>query len=322
MVRAGAGPRGEQLIGKAMPANEPTFAAVLTERTPAAFADFTHLDADATVLGEFGPAHAVPLGPPSTVSSGLLLALRNKGGDQFGEEQLSLLASFADQASLALELADKQRQQRMLDVLADRDRIAGDLHDHVIQRLFAAGMSLQGIVRRISDPSARGRVSRVVNQLDETVREIRTSIFDLQTVHETEQGSLRRRMLDVVAEASAGTRISPSVRIAGAVDSLVPKTLAEHTLAALREGISNAVRPRPGHVDRRHRGGGRRPGRRRRRRRRRDAGRRRAQRAAQPRTPRPRVRWRLRGRVPPGRRHAADVAGPAQRPVISAARGG
>ncbi len=241
VVRAGAGPRGEQLIGKAMPANEPTFAAVLTERTPAAFADFTHLDADATVLGEFGPAHAVPLGPPSTVSSGLLLALRNKGGDQFGEEQLSLLASFADQASLALELADKQRQQRMLDVLADRDRIAGDLHDHVIQRLFAAGMSLQGIVRRISDPSARGRVSRVVNQLDETVREIRTSIFDLQTVHETEQGSLRRRMLDVVAESSAGTRISPSVRIAGAVDSLVPKTLAEHTLAALREGISNAV---------------------------------------------------------------------------------
>jgi signal transduction histidine kinase len=172
----------------------------------------------------------------------LLLALRNKGGDQFGQEQLSLLASFADQASLALELADKQRQQRMLDLLADRDRIAGDLHDHVIQRLFAAGMGLQGIVRRISDPSARGRVTRVVGQLDETVREIRTSIFDLQTVHEAAQDSLRRRMLDVVAESSAGTGLSPSVRVSGAVDSLVPGTLAEHTLAALREGICNAVR--------------------------------------------------------------------------------
>jgi signal transduction histidine kinase len=243
VVRAAAGPRGEQLMGQTVPAAEPTFAAVLTDRTPTAIADFTHVGGEeATALGDFGPAHAVPLGPPSNLATGLLLALRNKGGDQFGQEQLSLLASFSDQASLALELADKNRQQRMLDVLADRDRIAGDLHDHVIQRLFAAGMSLQGIVRRITDPSARGRVTRVVSQLDETVREIRTSIFDLQTVHETDQGSLRRRMLDVVAESSAGTGISPSVRISGAVDSLVPDTLAEHTLAALREGISNAVR--------------------------------------------------------------------------------
>jgi two-component system, NarL family, sensor histidine kinase DevS len=244
VVRAAAGPRGAQLMGQAVPTDEPTFAAVLTDRTPTAIADFTHHlgGEEAAALGDFGPAHAVPLGPPSIASTGLLLALRNKGGDQFGQEQLSLLASFADQASLALELADKNRQQRMLDVLADRDRIAGDLHDHVIQRLFAAGMSLQGIVRRITDPSARGRVTRVVSQLDETVREIRTSIFDLQTVHETDQGSLRRRMLDVVAESSAGSGISPSVRISGAVDSLVPDTLAEHTLAALREGISNAVR--------------------------------------------------------------------------------
>jgi signal transduction histidine kinase len=242
-VRAAAGPRAEQLIGRTVPAGEPAFAAVLTDRTPTVIDDFMPLRGeDSAVLGEFGPAHAVPLGPPSTASSGLLLALRNKGADPFGGEQLSLLASFADQASLALELADKQRQQRMLDVLADRDRIAGDLHDHVIQRLFAAGMSLQGIVRRINDPSARGRVTRVVSQLDETVREIRTSIFDLQTVHEADQTSLRRRMLDVVAETSAGTGISPSVRISGAVDSLVPEALAEHTLAALREGISNSVR--------------------------------------------------------------------------------
>jgi signal transduction histidine kinase len=241
VVRAAAGPRGADLIGQTVPAAEPMFAAVLTERTPTAFADFTHL-VGASVLGEYGPAHAVPLGPPSAPVGGLLLALRNKGGDQFGPEQLSLLASFADQAALALELADKQRQQRMLDVLADRDRIAGDLHDHVIQRLFAAGMSLQAIVRRITDPSARGRVSRVVGQLDETVREIRTSIFDLHTVHETEFGSLRRRMLDVVGETSGGTGISPSVRITGPIDSLVPESLAEHALAALREGVSNAIR--------------------------------------------------------------------------------
>jgi signal transduction histidine kinase len=243
VVRAAAGPPGAELIGQRVPAAEPMFAAVLTEATPTAFADFTYLVGEETaVLGEFGPAHAVPLGPPSAPVGGMLLALRNKGGDQFGREQLSLLASFADQAGLALELADKQRQQRMLDVLADRDRIAGDLHDHVIQRLFAAGMSLQAIVRRIADLSARSRVTRVIGQLDETVREIRTSIFDLHTVHETEFGSLRRRMLDVVGETSTGTGISPSVRITGAIDSLVPESLAEHALAALREGISNAIR--------------------------------------------------------------------------------
>jgi signal transduction histidine kinase len=183
----------------------------------------------------------VPFGSVTGVS-GVLLALRNKGGHPFGQEQLPLLASFAAQAALALELADKQRQQRMLDLLADRDRIAGDLHDHVIQRLFAAGMTLQAIVGRISDGEARGRVTNVVGQLDETMREIRTSIFDLHTSGEENPASLRRRMLDLVAEASANTETSPSVRISGAVDTRVPPTLAEHALAVLREGVSNAVR--------------------------------------------------------------------------------
>jgi signal transduction histidine kinase len=153
-----------------------------------------------------------------------------------------LLASFADQAAFALELAAKHRQQRQLDVLADRDRIAGDLHDHVIQRLFATGMSLQGTVRRIGDPTVRRRVSRAVEQLDETVREIRTSIFDLHTTGSDGADSLRRRMLDIVEELSTGADVSPSVRISGAVDTLVPDELAVHATAVLREAVSNAIR--------------------------------------------------------------------------------
>jgi two-component system, NarL family, sensor histidine kinase DevS len=204
------------------------------------YADFARtLGTEADVFGDFGPADAVPFGSAAGVS-GLLLALRNKGETQFGHDQLPMLASFAAQAALALELADKQRQQRVLDLLADRDRIAGDLHDHVIQRLFAAGMSLQAIVARITDGEARARVNRVVGQLDETMREIRTSIFDLHTAGEENSASLRRRMLDLVAEAGADT--SPSVRISGAVDTLVTGAVADHALAALREGISNAVR--------------------------------------------------------------------------------
>jgi signal transduction histidine kinase len=241
-VVAGAGTRGEEMVGRSISATVPAIAAVITDGEPTVYADFAEaLGAEVDLFGEFGPADAVPFGSATGVS-GVLLALRNKGGHPFGQEQLPLLASFAAQAALALELADKQRQQRMLDLLADRDRIAGDLHDHVIQRLFAAGMTLQAIVGRISDGEARGRVTNVVGQLDETMREIRTSIFDLHTSGEENPASLRRRMLDLVAEASANTETSPSVRISGAVDTRVPPTLAEHALAVLREGVSNAVR--------------------------------------------------------------------------------
>jgi signal transduction histidine kinase len=241
-VEAGAGARGQEMVGRRLTATAPAIASVMTDRRPTVYADFGEaLGPEADLFGEFGPADVVPFGS-STGVSGVLLALRNKGDIHFGQDDLPMLASFAAQAALALELADKQRQQRMLDLLADRDRIAGDLHDHVIQRLFAAGMSLQAILGRIGDSEARGRVSRVVGQLDETMKEIRTSIFDLHTAGEESPTSLRRRMLDLVAEASADTDMSPAVRISGAVDSLVPPDVAEHALAVLREGVSNAVR--------------------------------------------------------------------------------
>jgi signal transduction histidine kinase len=190
---------------------------------------------------DFGPAVVVPLRAGNVVS-GVLLALRTKGSARFVREHVPLLASFADQAAFALELAEKHRQHRELAVLADRDRIAGDLHDHVIQRLFATGMSLQGTVRRIADPGVRRRVSRAVEQLDETVREIRTSIFDLHTTGTSGDDSLRRRMLDIVEELSQGADVSPQVRISGAVDTLVSDEVATHATAVLREAVSNAIR--------------------------------------------------------------------------------
>jgi signal transduction histidine kinase len=240
-VEAAAGARGTEMIGREVSAGIPAIAAVITDHEPAVYVDFAEaLGPEVDLFGEFGPVDAVPFG--SATGSGLLLALRNKDGRRFTGEQLPMLASFAAQAALALELADKQHQQRMLDLLADRDRIAGDLHDHVIQRLFASGMSLQAIVGRIADSEARNRVIGVVSQLDETMREIRTSIFDLHTSGEKNPTSLRRRMLDLVAEASANTETSPAVRISGAVDTSVPSAVAEHALAVLHEGVSNAVR--------------------------------------------------------------------------------
>ncbi|WP_410663390.1 GAF domain-containing protein [Amycolatopsis sp. lyj-84] len=188
-----------------------------------------------------GPGVMVPLTGAVGVG-GVLVVGREKGAQQFKADQIPMLASFADQAAVALEFAEKQRNQRLLDVLADRDRIAQDLHDHVIQRLFATGMSLQSIVPRVTDDLARNRLAHGVEQLDRTVREIRTSIFDLHSSGSDTSVSLRRRLLDVITELSTDPGATPSVRISGAVDTIVPVELHEHAEAAVREALSNAIR--------------------------------------------------------------------------------
>lgn len=189
----------------------------------------------------FAPAAAIPLSSAGG-PGGALVVVRTKGTPQFGAEALPMLTSLADQAAVALEFADKQRNQRLLDVLADRDRIAQDLHDHVIQRLFATGMSLQGTLRQITNEHARGRIQSTVEELDRTVREIRTSIFDLHTAGADRPASLRRRLLDVVADLTADAAVSPSMRVSGAVDTFVPPEIGAHAEAALREALSNALR--------------------------------------------------------------------------------
>ncbi|HET9256255.1 MAG TPA: ATP-binding protein [Pseudonocardiaceae bacterium] len=103
-------------------------------------------------------------------------------------------------------------------------------------------MSLQGTLHLVTAQDARGRIERVVEQLDDTIRDIRTAIFDLHSSGEDRPGSLRRRLLDAVADVSAGAGLAPSVRISGAVDTVVPAGLAEHAEAVVREGVSNALR--------------------------------------------------------------------------------
>ena len=196
---------------------------------------------DHSRLGRFGPAVGVPLRSDDTVA-GVIMVLRAAGAEPFRADQMPLLASFADQASIALELAAKQRAQRQLDLFGDRDRIARDLHDHVIQRLFATGLGLESLLQRTTDPDLRGRLERAVDELDQVVREIRTTIFDLHTTAADPRISLRRRLLDIVADASAHTGIAPSVRMSGQLDTAVPAPLAEHAEAVTREAVTNAVR--------------------------------------------------------------------------------
>ncbi|TJZ74365.1 GAF domain-containing protein [Rhodococcus oryzae] len=185
-----------------------------------------------------GPAAILPVSGPQHIE-GALVVTRGAGAHAWEPDELSRLASMADLAAVALEFAHRQRQQRLLDVLADRDRIARDLHDNVIQRLFATGMSLQSIAL----PAPDGEVlARSVEQLDRTVREIRTTIFDLQTGDTATPASLRRRLLDVIGEVTPQSAITPTVQFSGPIDTLVPAPVHPHAEAVLREGLSNARR--------------------------------------------------------------------------------
>ncbi len=188
-----------------------------------------------------GPLAAVPLGTPGKVR-GVLSAGRRPGAMPLAPAAAEMLATFAAQAAIGLELAEHRKQAEQMAVFEDRDRIAKDLHDLVIQRLYATGMSLQGVTSIIAVPEVAERVSRSVDALDDTIREIRSAIFALQTHPEAKPAALRARILFVAQEMAAALGFAPSLQLDGALDTLVPDEVAEHLLTALREALSNAAR--------------------------------------------------------------------------------
>ncbi|ASR37323.1 hypothetical protein BAY61_22575 [Prauserella marina] len=136
----------------------------------------------------------------------------------------------------------RPHRQRQLALLGERDRIAQELHDHVIQRLFATGMGLQGTLRHITDDNARRRIVTAVDRLDQVVKEIRVSVFDLHEDLGYGKTSMRQRILDAVAELTGDTRVSPTIHVDGTIDTAVGDELGAHAEAVVREGVSNAPR--------------------------------------------------------------------------------
>ena len=189
-------------------------------------------------VGKAGPALVLPLRATDTVA-GVLVVLRPPGAQPFNDEQLDMMAAFADQAALAWQLATTQRRMRELDVLTDRDRIARDLHDHVIQRLFAVGLALQGTIPRARSTEVRERLSSCVDELQQVIQEIRTAIFDL---HSIQSGTTRlRQRLDEAIAAFSSPELHTTVQFVGPL-SVVDSGLADHAEAVVREAVSNAVR--------------------------------------------------------------------------------
>ncbi|MFJ9365890.1 GAF domain-containing protein [Nocardia sp. NPDC101769] len=215
-----------------------TIGRAIAEGTPLSFDDASDIDLGKPIADP-GPTLILPLHAQGA-TFGVLVIVRPISAPPFSAETLELATAFTEQAALAIQLAEAQQRVRELDILSDRDRIARDLHDHVIQRLFAAGLSLQGTVARTRAPEIRQRLSDVVNDLQDVVQEIRTSIFDLHGTNGQSPG-LRQRLEQVIAQHTADIGLRTSLRTSGPL-SVVAPVLADHAEAVVREAVSNAVR--------------------------------------------------------------------------------
>jgi len=203
--------------------------------------------------GALGPLAALPLLGRGRRSLGVLVVGRVRGAEPFPTVVIEALGAFANQATVALELAERRADAARLAVVRDRDRIARDLHDLAVQRLYATGLSLQAVDRRLADPRPLGpeglgdvasRVGESIDQIDETIDLIRTTIRGLRDPGPGGPPRVATRSL-LLAETEAATHslgFAPTVRFEGPVDALVPSTTTGHLVAVLRESLSNAAR--------------------------------------------------------------------------------
>ncbi|CAM5682653.1 histidine kinase [Streptomyces tanashiensis] len=243
-LASGAG--AEVHRGVVLPSSEGTLAAAaLTRDGLIAVAD-VESDARITVQPErwkgFGPAVAVTVGTKERLSGVLILA-RLRGRPPFTPAETTALPGFAGQAALALEVADRRRDAEQMSLLEDRDRIARDLHDLAIQRLFATGMTLQSARRFIEHPEAVDRLTRAIDDLDATIKIIRSTIFGLRE-HDTPGAAskLRNRVVKTVDVAVPTLGFAPALRMEGLLDTDVPAGTADEVVAVIGEALTNVAR--------------------------------------------------------------------------------
>ncbi|MCW2613674.1 MAG: putative signal transduction histidine kinase [Frankiales bacterium] len=196
--------------------------------------DLVRRDADVTSLV------LVPMQAGGETRGVLVVAARGRAL-AISATDAEVMAAFGSQAALALELGENRGAREQLTLLGDRERIARDLHDQVIQRLFALGLGLQSMSSR-TPPELAPRLLGYVDDLDETIREIRATIFELQRDGREGPVQTRVRVLDVVAEAAPALGFDPRVQLEGPLDTLASGAVAEGLLAVLREALSNIAR--------------------------------------------------------------------------------
>ncbi|MFD1250734.1 GAF domain-containing protein [Nocardioides ginsengisoli] len=187
-----------------------------------------------------GPVLVVPFSPSTGLAGTLSLGWRAEHEDRFHTLDAQLVTTYAEQAGLALQLAEAREDQRRLAVFEDRDRIGRDLHDLVIQRLFAVGLGLQGTTRMVEKPEVAARLEQAVDDLDATIKDIRRAIFGLSSLES--DGDVQAEVTRLVDRAASTLKFRPSLTFEGPVRTLVPDDVVPDLLAVLAEGLSNASR--------------------------------------------------------------------------------
>jgi signal transduction histidine kinase len=243
IVTHAAGAGAQRTLGLVLPTAASLSGEVLVSGQPITVEDFRNDERVARAAREnldLGPATIFPLGAAGH-ARGVMTIGRHPGAMPLPRAAVDLVTTFAAQAAIGLELAERRSDAERLTVFEDRDRIARDLHDLVIQRLYASGMKLQGTVPMIGRPAAEERVSSVVDDLDVTIKDIRQAIFALQG-RGNAAPVLRDEVMDVIEEMTEPMGMTSSLRLTGQLDDGVPGDIGEDMLHALREALSNAAR--------------------------------------------------------------------------------
>lgn len=189
------------------------------------------------------PMHSflgVPIHGRSSVLGNLYLTDK-RTGDGFTEADESVVTAFAAAAAVAIENARLHARLRLMTLAEDRERIARDLHDTVIQRLFATGLSLQATDRMVSDADVNARIRTAIDDLDSTIREIRSAIFALGTTYRNER-SVRSQVVQAIEDSSRLLAFAPRLEFHGPVDSVISDQVAEQLVPVLREALTNIAK--------------------------------------------------------------------------------
>ncbi|MFB8776021.1 sensor histidine kinase [Streptomyces broussonetiae] len=250
-VEVAVGKESEKHRGLVLPVRGTLMGEAFAGAAPVISRDASHderISAGPPRFTGLGPAVAVPVGTGEGGVQGVVLLVRESDRQPFSEKEIEPLQGFAAQAAVAMELAERRADAAQIAVLKDRDRIARDLHDLAIQRLFATGMTLQSAGRFIEHTEAAQRVVRAVDDLDETIKIIRSTIFGLRARDGAAGPGLRSRVVRVVGEAAPVLGFAPSLRMEGLVDTHVGRETADHVVAVLSEALTNIARH--AHADR------------------------------------------------------------------------
>jgi signal transduction histidine kinase len=244
-IASAVGDGADSVVGLVLPADRSLAGQVLATGKPVTVSDYLAdprgAEAARDLMGHIGPKMIFPLGAPGNVLGALSVG-RRRGGPPFTPAAADVIASFAAQAGVALELSARRSDAERLSLYEDRDRIARDLHDLVIQRLYATGMALEGTVSMIVVPEVANRVRNAVDAMDETIKDIRATIFALQGRAENPAARLRPDIVDIVDEMTAMLGFAPSLRLGHGLDQAAGPEASEYLLTALREALSNTAR--------------------------------------------------------------------------------